>query len=44
MAPNFVANHYDTLLAENYTWMFGASFDQKNPSSERGLRSSVRRP
>jgi SAM-dependent methyltransferase len=36
MAPNPVANHYETLLAEHYTWMFGASFDQK-VSEQRAL-------
>ncbi len=36
MALNAVANHYETLLAEHYTWMFGASFDQK-VSEQRAL-------
>jgi hypothetical protein len=36
MAPNSVANHYDTLLAEPYTWMFGARFDQKD-SEQRAM-------
>jgi SAM-dependent methyltransferase len=40
MAPNPVANHYETLLAEHYTWMFGASFDQK-VSEQRALLESL---
>jgi SAM-dependent methyltransferase len=36
MAPNPVANHYESLLAEHYTWMFGGSFDQK-VSEQRAL-------
>jgi SAM-dependent methyltransferase len=36
MAPNPAANHYENLLAEHYTWMFGASFDQK-VSEQRAL-------
>jgi len=28
MTPNPVAAHYEILLAEHYTWMFGVSFDQ----------------
>jgi hypothetical protein len=29
MTPGPVADHYGTLLAEHYTWMFGASFDER---------------
>lgn len=36
MTPNPVAAHYETLLAEHYTWMFGVSFDQK-VSEQRAL-------
>ncbi len=29
MTADPVAEHYETLLAQHYTWMFGASFDEK---------------
>jgi SAM-dependent methyltransferase len=40
MSPNPVTNHYETLLADHYTWMFGATFDQK-VAEQRALLESL---
>jgi SAM-dependent methyltransferase len=40
MAEDEVTRHYETVLAANYTWMFGVSFDAK-VAEQRDLLSRV---
>jgi SAM-dependent methyltransferase len=40
MTSRPVIDHYESLLAEHYTWMFGASFEQKVSEQRALLHSS----
>ncbi len=40
---SIVTEHYELLLSEHYTWMFGASFDEKVKEQESLLSQTLGR-